>query len=203
MAKAKVTTNVQAIVKGRVLGTSVDGGFVKDGDTTKVILYGQAEGDQGFISLKQLIDGISSGFGSDSDPEEQKVALDDEEKQQLSEQMEAPFAGLSTGKDEEGKSTSILDTIKVKLALVYLFKSTTKGAQPQTASSLKYALHVTVDMSNLINAKFPVDVDAISLKIWSSNVPTKIRDEMKITELQSLIDSASGTTSTETTQKAS
>ena len=179
----------QLLVQGNMLGTPIDGGYASNDSNETIILYGKAEKNSG-MTIQEAVESFSKlGIGITQKQIEEftkpiakvtssiRVILKQAyyyKNRQLTEEVNAAKQALAAAKDDASKQTAA---------------NNLKTAEAKT-SEVQYAVWIEVDMKDLIPAGFIVDVDSVSLRIWSGNTPPKILEEMEITKMQELINSA-------------
>lgn len=164
--------NVQLMVKGEVMGTPIEGGYASKGDLSskddfeKVILYGKADKNPGMTIAEAIKSFEKLGIG---------IKLED------------------IANKIPSKIMSVADTTKITLLDAYYYKAkVVNSGNDNPEEEVQYALWIEVDMGGVIPDDFIMDLNSVSLKLWSSNTPVKILEEMKIIKMQSLLNASTG-----------
>ena len=188
--------DMQILAKAKVLGTPIDAGFMKTtvGTTTTstMIVYGKPDplDPTPGMTLNELIKSckdIGASFGGD------------DAKDNITKQLP----------DNITKKKGALDKIRFTLKEVFFVKkstdNTTAGTTTDTtadttaAGTSEYAFWFEINAEDLTKG-WPIEIDSVSIKIWATT-NRKILEEMKISQMQKLLEEADkASTSKETKQ---
>ena len=153
--------NLQGLAKAKVLGTPIDAVYQKAEDKSTMLVYGHAENPTQLELGKFLAD--------------------------MGEMVS--FGGITEETIKNALPKSISEGIRLSLNHVYFVKeSGPEGPSRDDAPGKEYAFWVFLHLEDLTSG-FPIEVESVSLKLWSTK-SEKILDEMKITEVNLLLQNA-------------
>jgi len=91
------------------------------------------------------------------------------------------------------KIKEIEDNILISLNVVYLkITKYDKADDPQKENSLEYALWISVKVADELLKKFPIALEDLYLKLWSSNIDPRVKEKMDISEVEKLLEPPEG-----------
>lgn len=161
--------SLQILAKAEVLGCPIDAAYQKTETKSTTIVYGKSDP---LNPKKKTLTDLTNEFGN-------------------------VFTVEDLSKSLPATLTNITDSIEYSLNQVFYLKQTDvlpPNATQEQIDQVKeskpgeYALWLELHAPGLIDG-WPIDVDSVSVKVWSTKNP-KVLEDMKINEMQQLLDYA-------------